>query len=249
MFRSAKGLIAGGLMILKKKTVLFIRKTFDFFYKIKLFSPNFLSNAGIEKSLKKILTENNANLILDLGCGNSPYNFFFLNNKYIGLDNSKNSNADIISNIESIPVKNESVDTILLLEVLEHIDNIDKLLGECFRVLKKKGEMIVSIPFMYNAHSQNDYIRFTIKGFRNKVSLAGFEIKKQICIGNLVVTFILHLQYLLFFIIPERFPLFRYIFFVPIVLLFFILNIIGYFISFNVENQSTNYMFLIRKSN
>jgi len=61
--------------------------------------------------------------ILDLGCGYKPYQAFFPNDQYIGVDLDLNSYADVIANNEQLPFKDNVFDVIILSEVLEHCDN------------------------------------------------------------------------------------------------------------------------------
>ena len=95
---------------------------------------------------------------LDIGCG--PGTFLgILNKKSIGIDISQNqikyakknySNKKIkfISYKNKLPIKTNSVDSISLIELIEHIDNTDLnyLLKECKRVLKKEGTICISTP-------------------------------------------------------------------------------------------------------
>lgn len=52
-------------------------------------------------------------------------------------------NADISDNI---PLPNESVDRVTLLAVLEHLSNSEKILSECYRILKSGGCLILTTP-------------------------------------------------------------------------------------------------------
>lgn len=47
---------------------------------------------------------------------------------------------------EAFPLESKSVDFILCSEVLEHIEELDKVLDEFLRVLKKDGKILVTVP-------------------------------------------------------------------------------------------------------
>ena len=94
-------------------------------------------------------------ILCDIGCG---FNAKFLLDvsDYISegygfdkkIDNKKINNisiynADIANNI---PLKNESVDCVTLLAVLEHLNNSTKVLSECYRLLKFGGVLILTTP-------------------------------------------------------------------------------------------------------
>ncbi|MCX6765903.1 MAG: glycosyltransferase [Candidatus Moranbacteria bacterium] len=51
-----------------------------------------------------------------------------------------------VGRIEKIPFPNESFDTIMVTEVLEHIPNLMKGIYECKRVMKKDGQLLISVP-------------------------------------------------------------------------------------------------------
>ncbi|NEO79672.1 methyltransferase domain-containing protein [Moorena sp. SIO4G3] len=67
-------------------------------------------------------------VVIDLGCGTSPYKDYILNTaeKYIGVDweNSlhNQSNVDIFANIcETLPFDSDYADTVTSFQVLEHL--------------------------------------------------------------------------------------------------------------------------------
>lgn len=66
----------------------------------------------------------------------------------IGVDIDKNSEADIIWDLERFPYpfKSKSFDMIVSFEVIEHLWNYEKFLLECNRLLKDKGLLIISTP-------------------------------------------------------------------------------------------------------
>lgn len=106
--------------------------------------------------------------ILDAGAGEGQYKKFCAHLKYYsqdiaiydGLgDNSgiqkgkRNYNSlDIISDIVNIPVEDESFDSIMCIEVLEHIVDPNKALSELTRILKKGGKLILTAPFASLTH-------------------------------------------------------------------------------------------------
>lgn len=78
-------------------------------------------------------------------------------------DFEKTENVSVVLNLEEdLPFKNNSVDNIILFNIIEHIYNPHKLLEEVHRVLKKNGKLYASIPFMTYYHpSPTDYNRYT----------------------------------------------------------------------------------------
>lgn len=106
--------------------------------------------------------------ILDAGAGELRYKKYCEHLKYISQDfaqydgsgdgtglqmgNWDQSNIDIISDITSIPLGDESVDAILCVEVLEHIPEPILALKEFSRLLKSAGILILAAPFNSLTH-------------------------------------------------------------------------------------------------
>ena len=55
---------------------------------------------------------------------------------------------------ESLPFGDDTFDAILSFDVFEHVQNVEKTLHECYRVLKKDGRLFVVFPgyFQPNGH-------------------------------------------------------------------------------------------------
>lgn len=107
-------------------------------------------------------------VILDYGCGTSPYKNLFLSHaeEYIGIDLPDNNEADIkVGEDGNIPLKNESADVIISTQVLEHVERVDFYLHECRRLLKKNGLLILSTHGVWPYHPYPaDYHRWTRNG-------------------------------------------------------------------------------------
>lgn len=112
--------------------------------------------------------------VLDIGCGDRPYNTFFLENNslYLGIDIIY-ENADCFAVGENLPFKDQSFDIVLSTQVLEHVDNPEKCIKEVYRILKYGGNFICSTHGTWNYHgSPNypDYWRWTREGFEKLLS-------------------------------------------------------------------------------
>jgi len=95
-------------------------------------------------------------LILDLGCGNCLWNDNGAHT--VGIDiceamlrcNQERINyffslkADIM---RGLPIKSNSIDTVIITEILEHTKNYSFMIEEISRVLKSCGVVIVSVPY------------------------------------------------------------------------------------------------------
>ena len=60
-----------------------------------------------------------------------------------------------------LPIQDNTIDIVICLFVLLHIDNIKLLFSEIYRIVKKGGFFVGSVPFIYQIHAApNDYFRF-----------------------------------------------------------------------------------------
>jgi hypothetical protein len=67
--------------------------------------------------------------VLDLGCGQSPFlNLFPQAKMYIRIDRNAVDEGVVVANITELPLHDESVDVILLLQVMSDIPNTEDFL-------------------------------------------------------------------------------------------------------------------------
>lgn len=131
-----------------------------------------LGNKKIDFPLKRIINENE--LILNIG-SSSEKNYPNTINLDIGLF----GDVDVVGDGKNLPFKNDSFDLVLIESVLEHIDEPEIVIKEAYRVLKSKGKIYISIPFVFVFHgSPNDFNRYTLNGLKRRLELNGFSIKK-----------------------------------------------------------------------
>ena len=82
-------------------------------------------------------------------------------------------------------IQDESIDVINATELFEHVKNPEKGLKECYRVLKKDGVMILSVPFLYPIHADPyDFQRWTEEKWRKVLEEIGFKIEKFEIMGR-----------------------------------------------------------------
>ncbi|MFY9074517.1 methyltransferase type 11 [Malaciobacter mytili] len=147
---------------------------------------NFLNWLQLKKSIKKSIPYIKGKCA-DIGSGHSPYKKYILNNieEYISIDKgnihthmfSSSKEKFIDADIKELPFENNSFDTVILTQVLEHIDNPFKALEEIKRVLKKDGILILSVPFIYQAHATPyDFYRFSEYGLKEICKNYDFKI-------------------------------------------------------------------------
>ena len=124
-------------------------------------------------------------VILDAGAGHQRYKPFFDTSLYIsqehpaGIEFKKmqGMSYDLISPIdEKIPLKDNSISTIINTSVIEHVKNPQKFFCEAHRVLKMGGRIYTHVPFTYQEHEVPfDFQRPTRFGLQNWMQSSGFS--------------------------------------------------------------------------
>jgi len=122
--------------------------------------------------------------LLDIGCGHKPYLHMFNVQHYFGIDRPRGvyDQFDIAADASAIPFSDNSFDTVLSTEVLEHVSKPDRVIAEMVRILKPGGVVILSCPFLHPLHeAPYDYYRYSIYGLTFLFQDAGLEI---ICVQS-----------------------------------------------------------------
>ncbi len=121
--------------------------------------------------------------VLDVGCGEMPLRSLFERDgvRIFGLDHPRslhlNKRIEVFGSALVLPIRSESIDTVLSLQVLEHVPEPLDMLKEIRRVLRPGGYLILTAPHIWNVHEQpHDYYRYTQYGLEHLLGKAGFEI-------------------------------------------------------------------------
>ncbi len=125
--------------------------------------------------------------IVDLGCGRGQYRRFLDGAHYVGLDRHPGEAVSVRGDVLELPLRDGTVDCVLLTEVLEHTTDPLRSLREAHRVLRLNGFVYVTVPMSWCLHIEpNDYFRFTPYGVRHLASEAGFDVVRVGRIGGLL---------------------------------------------------------------
>jgi len=67
----------------------------------------------------------------------------------------------LFCDVTNLGVRSDSLDGLICSEVLEHVARYSDGVREMARVLKPSGKLLLTSPFLYPLHGQQDYWRFT----------------------------------------------------------------------------------------
>lgn len=148
---------------------------------------------SIEALFKKHIPLSKSPIILDVGCGTGKNaDYFSKFGNVFGLDASQKAikfckkrglKNILLGSAEKMPFKKNQFDVLLMLDVLEHIDD-KKSLDESFRVLKKTGLIIITVPAYKWLWSKWDEIlhhkrRYNHSELESVLSKSGFKMIKS----------------------------------------------------------------------
>lgn len=108
--------------------------------------------------------------ILDIGCGLRKYNSSNPGDIVFGLDKIFSSNSDLLSDLESenLPFKSNIFDIVVASHILEHIENLPKIMSEIHRISKNGSYVKIFTPHAsdMSAFGHIGHVRyFTVSSF------------------------------------------------------------------------------------
>ena len=148
-------------------------------------NPVFIIRRGLIDGVRELSSFCQEGKLLDVGCGNKPYEDLFKVDEYIGIDievsghDHSSSKVDKFYDGKTIPFADEYFDNVFASEVFEHVFNIDELLREINRVLKHGGRLCFTCPFVWDEHEQPyDFARYTSFAVEHLLTTNGFKLVK-----------------------------------------------------------------------
>ncbi len=119
-----------------------------------LYQPGIPAKPGEHyRNLVRFAKRHAGGSILDLGCGFGAYSGALMGNglKCVGCDinfdylKTASKQGLPVVNVDSVlPFRDRAFDSVLMLEVLEHVPNMERILTEAFRIARKN--VVITVP-------------------------------------------------------------------------------------------------------
>lgn len=130
--------------------------------------------------------------VIDVGCGDRWLAAAIgSGGNYIGLDYPPTvvqgypGLPEVFGDAACLPFRNSAAETVLLMDVLEHLHIPDSAIGEAARILRSGGHLILQVPFLYPVHdAPNDFRRWTREGLQQLLTHNGLKIVEETAYGR-----------------------------------------------------------------
>lgn len=135
--------------------------------------------------------------VIDIGAGSSPhYQDLMIKEpgaEFVSMDRLTGDSTNFET--DALPYETASFDTVLSMNVLEHIYNYKWHFGELVRILKPQGKFVMFVPFLYMYHPGHsdgllDCHRYTRDALERMCAEVGLEaevkeVSRGVCIASL----------------------------------------------------------------
>lgn len=111
--------------------------------------------------------------VLDVGCFEAPLRDILKDGSYTGVDIAGRPDIELdLESVERLPFDDGSFDTVICVEVLEHLDNLHAMFDELVRVASR--DIIISLPNCWNT------ARRRLEKGRGKIAHLGLPVERPV---------------------------------------------------------------------
>ena len=147
------------------------------------------TNLALFRALDEAFEAHVRGRALDAGAGRMAYRPLIEPRceTYESLDAAGALGVDHIADLQDTRLPADAYDTIVCTQVLQHLPEPARAVGEIARMLKPGGKAILSVPHLVWLHNEpHDYMRFTAHGMRFLLEKAGLTTIRAEPVGGLV---------------------------------------------------------------
>jgi SAM-dependent methyltransferase len=121
-----------------------------------------------------------AGLVLEIGALRTRRGGFrqpHIGVSWLRLDIAQTEQPDVVADVQHLPVRDDSIDWVVCLEMLQYVASPDAAVREIARVLRPGGATVVSVPFLHRTDGPTDRHRFTETRVRELLSAPGLRLE------------------------------------------------------------------------
>ena len=121
---------------------------------------------------------------LNIGCGKD------IKKGFVNIDLHQKEGVDLVWNLDVFPYpfKDNSISEIYAKAIIEHLDDVDAVMRELYRILEDKGKLRIIVPHFTSTNAFKDYTHkhfFAFNSFNKWDSALLFNVvKKKIVFGK-----------------------------------------------------------------
>jgi SAM-dependent methyltransferase len=132
-----------------------------------------------------------AGIVLDIGCGESPFRHLFPSaERYIRIDRLAVDKDVIQGDLTRLPIRDASVDMVLLFQTLADVPDSVAGLREVARVVRPGGSIVIFESMSYPEHDlPHDYYRIMPAGLAFAAAQVGLQVNEVVRLGGLFARF------------------------------------------------------------
>lgn len=161
-----------------------------------ILSPSWLVHRIHGHAVAAALRSHGRGRILDVGCGRRPFQPVLTGHaeRVIGIESdparyAEGPRPEAWASGLDLPFCNESFDTVVAFQVLEHVPDPGRMMAEMVRVLAPGGRLVLTAPHIWGIHEEPaDYYRFTGFGLAHLARAAGLEVLETRALAGYWVT-------------------------------------------------------------
>lgn len=147
-------------------------------------NPFYFARQGLYAAVRELAPQIRGR-VLDVGCGDRPYESLIPAREYVGLEIDTpeartRGKADAYYDGRRFPFEDGAFDAVLCNQVLEHVFEPEEFVREIARVLKPGGRLLLTVPFVWDEHEQpRDYARYSSFGLKALLEKHGLRLEAQ----------------------------------------------------------------------
>jgi len=149
----------------KDSIILPIKAFLKQYPRLTRFLANYVDHFYEDYSAYKVFLQSNRDKTykLNLGSGADSVADNFLN-----VDYSHLRGVSLLADVHHLPFLRKSIDAVQCMQLIEHVKNPERMIGEIHDALKLGGEVFLTAPFMYPYHEAPiDLNRWSQEGLRS----------------------------------------------------------------------------------